>query len=68
MCTYHTCSCCTGIHARVWICVEAKHVISQGPFTLFSEAGSLTEDLELTTWVGLAGESLSIHLSDSSGL
>ena len=34
---------CTGTHARVWICVEVKDVISQGPFTLCCETGSLTK-------------------------
>lgn len=34
---------CTNIHVHMWICVEGKDVVSQGPFTLFCEAGSLTE-------------------------
>lgn len=34
---------CTGIHAHVWICVEAKDVISQGPFTSFCDVRSLSE-------------------------
>lgn len=30
-------------HACVWMCVEAKGVIPQEPFTLLCEAWSLTE-------------------------